>query len=129
MKQEKYEKWIPVINIHENLSLHGLHHNNEGFRILLRDEKTCGVLRILFDSFFSYRTIDKSLILNRQNENKGLTKWPLFIVKNSRFLQWLNEESIIKQFNKEPIHYALITPNYCIDVISSSAPRVEWLGD
>lgn len=131
METEKYKKWIPIKDIPGNLLLFGLHDNYEGFRILLRDEKTSGVMRIFFDSFISYRNTDEGYLLKTHHERKGFVKWPLLIVENSRFLKSLHEEeSVDKQLlNEKSIHYAIITPNSCIDVISNSLPKVEWLFD
>lgn len=129
MESEKYEKWIPIKDIPETLVLFGLHDNYEGFRILLRDGKSSGVLRIRFDSFFAYRNTDAGYLTITKQERKKFVEWPLFTIKNSRFLQWLHEENPDKQLNEKSIHYAIITPNNCIDVISSSLPKVEWLCD
>jgi hypothetical protein len=129
MGKEKYKKWFPIKDSHDTLVLFGLHDNNEGFRILLREEKTHGVMRIRFDSFFAYRNIDRGYLSRTMLEGKKFVKWPLFTVKNSRFLQWLHEENPDKQLNEKLIHYAIITPKNCIDVISSTLPKVEWLCD
>lgn len=127
MRSEKYKKWVPLKDIPDIFVLFGLHDNYEGFRILLRDGKSSRVLRIRFDSFFAYRNTDRGYLSRTMLEGKKFVKWPLFTVKNSSFLQWFQEENPDKQFNKKPIHYAMITPNNYIDVISSSLPKVEWL--
>lgn len=129
MGSEKYKKWIPIKDIPDTLVLFGLHDNYEGFRILLRDEKTHDVLRILFDSFFVYCNTDAGYLSSTKDERKKFVKWPLFIVKNSRFHQRLQEENPNKQLNENPIHYAIVASNHCIDVISSSSPKVKWLSD
>jgi hypothetical protein len=131
LESEKYKKWIPIKDIPDTLVLFGLHDNYEGFRILLRDEKTHGVMRIFFDSFVSYRNTSEVYLLKTLHERKGVVKWPLFIVENSGFLKSLHEEEDVDKqlFTEKPIHYAIITPNNCIDVISSSLPKVEWLCD
>ena len=127
MKSEKYKKWNPIKDIPDTLVLFGLHDNYEGFRILLRERKSSGVMRIFFNSFFAYRNTDRNYLSRTMLEGKKFVKWPLFTVKNSMFLQWFHEENPDKQFNEKPIHYAIITPNNCIDVISNSLPKVEWL--
>ena len=129
MELEKFKKWIPIKDIPGTLVLFGLLDNYEGFRILLRDEKTHDVLRILFDSFFAYRNTDAGYLSSTKHERKKFVKWPLFIVKNSRFLQRLHEENPNKQLNVEPIHYAIVASNHCIDVISCSLPKVKWMSD
>jgi hypothetical protein len=127
MRSEKYKKCIPIKDIPDTLVLFGLHDNYEGFRILLRDGKSSRVLRIRFDSFFTYRNTDIGYLSRTMLEKNKFVKWPLFTVKNSMFLQCLQEENPEKQLNEKPVHYAIITPNNCIDVISESSPKVEWL--
>jgi len=51
------------------------------------------------------------------------------VLENSRSLEWFHKESYEIRKDDNPLHYAIITPNNCIDVISSSLPKVEWLCD
>ena len=55
---------------------------------------------------------------------KGLT---FFEVKNSSYLRWLSEESVGMIDNLNAHHYALITTNVVVDIISSIEPMVEFI--
>jgi hypothetical protein len=129
MELEKYVKWEPIKNIPETLYLEGLHDDYEGFRLLLRDEKLSRMLRITFDPPLSYRNTDEGDLLKTDQIAEGFLKWPLYTVENSRFLKWFHEESLEIHRNENPIHYAIITPNDVVDIISCYPPKVEWLTD
>jgi hypothetical protein len=129
MKKEKYKKWEPIEDIPDRLYLDGLYHDWEGFRLLLCDYETDRMLRITFDPALSYRNTDEGDLLKSTGEAEGLCNWPLFIVENSRFLEWFQEESYNIHTEENPIHYQVSTPNDCIDIISAFPPIVEWLPD
>ena len=127
MKKEKYIKWEPIENIPKTLYLEGLHDDYEGFRLLLRNDKTGGMLRLTFDSHLSYRNTDEGDLLKTGQVAQGFTKWPLHTVEESRFLKWFHDESLNIHVDDNPIHIAVITPNDFVDIIAISLPKVEWL--
>jgi hypothetical protein len=127
MKKEKLIKWEPLKDIPNLLYLEGLHHDYEGFRLILRDDKSGQVLRITFDPPLTYRNTDEGDLILFFKNCKLPEKWPLFKMKNSNYLKWFHEQSLNIREDEKPIHYLIITPDDCIDVISSFTPRVEWL--
>ena len=129
MIKEKYMKWEPIEDIPDKLYLDGLYHDWEGFRLLLSDYETGRMLRITFDPALSYRNTDEGDLLKTEEVAEGIFAWPLYIVENSRFLEWFHKESYEIRKKDNPLHYAIITPNDIIDVISAFLPTVEWLPD
>jgi len=129
MRSEKYKKWLPLENIPDRLYIDGLYDDREGFRLLLSDYETGRMLRITFDPVLSYRNTDEGDLLVTLESREGFIRWPLFIIENSKFIQWFNEESLNIHKDKNPMHYSIYTPNDIIDVISAFPPIVEWLPD
>jgi hypothetical protein len=129
MKKEKYKKWLPLEDIPDRLYLDGLYDDWEGFRLLLRHYETGRMLRITFDPALSYRNTDEGDLLKTEDISEGFFKWPLYIVENSRFLKWFHEESYEIRKKDNPLHYAIVTQNDFIDVISAFPPIVEWIND
>ena len=116
--------WKPLEGIDGNFFLEGLYDDYEGIRLLLRCMKNDKVFRIFFDAVLSYRNTDEgSLLKSLQN---GTIKGVLFTTHNSLFLDWYYQESFASR-DSRIIHYCIYTPNDCIDVIASFAPKVEWL--
>ena len=127
MGKTEFRKWIPIEGLSGNLYLEGLHDDYEGFRLLLKEESNQQrILRITFDPALSYRNTDEGGLL-RTIGNKDLGTWSLFIVENSDYLMWFNEESYGIHQLENIIHYAIYTPNDCLDILSIYPPKVKWL--
>lgn len=122
-----FDKWTPIDGLVAPLYLEALHDDYEGFRLLLKGgSEQDKVLRITFDRALSYRNTDEGDLLKTINkQNSG--GWSLYIVSNSDYLKWFSEESQSIHEDEDIIHYAIYTPNDCLDVLSSYPPKVEWL--
>jgi len=129
MIKEKYKRWEPIGDIPTKLYLDGLYDDWEGFRIILSHYETGRMLRISFDPALSYRNTDEGDLLKTEAVAEGLFKWPLYTVENSRFLEWFHKESYEIRKDDNPLHYAIVTPNDFVDIISAFPPIVEWLLD
>ncbi len=130
MDKEKLVKWEPIEKIEKEMYLEGLHDDWEGFRLLLRGvEKSSGMLRITFDPAWSYRYIDEGDYLKSLGELSKYIDgaWPLYIVENSKYIEWFNEESLGMHKDDDIVHYAIYTPVDLVDVLSAFPPKVEWL--
>jgi hypothetical protein len=122
-----FEKWIPIDNLVEPLYLEAVHDDHEGFRLLLKGSSDQDkVLRITFDPALSYRNTDEGDLLKTIN-GQDFGGWSLYIVSNSGYLKWFSEESHGIHEDEDIIHYAIYTPNDCLDVLSAYPPKVEWL--
>lgn len=124
--QEIYRPWEPIENLPRSLYCEGVHDDWEFFRVLLRPkDRTLPMLRLLFDAVIGYRNVNESYRLNLEVPNGGT----LFVVEHSKWLRWLNEESsgVVEHMFDNPVHYAILTEEDCIDVASGYPPQVEWL--
>jgi hypothetical protein len=123
-----FQKWTPLESIPDRLYCEAIHDDYEGFRVLLKGEDaTSPVLRIGFSSVLAYRKVDEGSLLRTLDLMKNLNKFPLYTVSNSPFVKWLHEESYGIYKDSETIHYAILTANDCIDVLTEDEPKVEWL--
>lgn len=128
MVTEEYRVWTPVDSIPATLHCEALHDDYEGFRILLRSEDTISpVLRVFFDAPLAYRNLDEGSLIRTLARLRPRGINSLFIVDNSTWLKWFLEESCGIYEGRQITHYAFLTPNDCIDVLSEIEPRVEWL--
>ena len=126
--KNRYKKWYPLENIPVHLYCEGLHDDYEGFRILLRgDDPTSPVLRISFSPSLAYRNIDEGDLLRTIYGIPDLGASSLFMVENSTWLEWFQEESHGIHDGEDIMHYAIYTANDCIDVLSAFDPTVEWI--
>lgn len=123
-----FKKWEPLKNIPRILYCEGIHDDYEGFRILLVGEnERSPVLRIMFDAARSYRNADEGDLLKTIASMDDPGSSSLFIVDNSSWVKWFHEETYNIHKGRDIKHYAIYTPNDCIDVLSEFEPRVEWL--
>ena len=124
-----FEKWMPntTVDITERLYLEALHDDHEGFRLFLRgSENNSKTLKVSFSHSLCYRNTDESNLIKTLYQ-QNFDGWPFFTVKNSNFLKWFLEESCGTLDTKDLMHYAVYTPNDCIDILSVETPCIEWL--
>jgi hypothetical protein len=130
MDKPVYEKWNPTADIPARLVFEEVRHADGHFSVLLRREsKENSVLRVFFDSVLFYRTINESYLLRTLQMVENLGGASLYIVDNSPLLSWFHEESLNIYNDWRIKHYAILTPDECIDILASIEPVVEWLKD
>ena len=122
-----YNIWKPFEDIPRTLYCEGIHDDHEGFRILLRENECSPVLRIMFDAVRSYRNSDEGDLLRTVASINDPGRSSLFKVDNSSWVEWFHEETFDIHKDREIKHFAIYTPNDCIDVLSVFEPKVEWL--
>lgn len=122
-----YKNWEPLENIPRILNCEGIHDDYEGFRILLRENDRSPVLRIMFDAVRSYRKSDEGDLLRTIASINDPGRSSLFIVDNSSWVEWFHEETYDIHKDRDIKHFAIYTPDDCIDVLSEFEPKVEWL--
>lgn len=128
MQKDLYTVWRPVEGVPARLYCEAIHDDYEGFRILLRGEDAnSSVLRITFDPALAYRNIDEGNLLRTLVKVDNIRESSLFTVENSTWIEWFREESDGIYEGREIVHYAIYTPNDCIDVLAEFDPLVEWL--
>jgi hypothetical protein len=123
-----YKKWNPIEGNLKRLSCEALHDDFEGFRIILRSEDdSLPLLRVYFENALAYRNIDEGDRLKTINQNREFDGHSFFIVENSNWLEWFDKESLSIHKKENIKHYAIYTINDCIDILSESAPDIEWI--
>jgi hypothetical protein len=111
------------------LYLEALHDDYEGLRFLLRGEDaTSRTLRPAFESPVAYRNINESYLLKTWAAILDMQALPsLLTVESSTWVQWLVEEACGVIRAETLVHYAIYTPEDCVDVVTEFPPTVEWL--
>ena len=124
-----YKVWKPLEGIPAPLYLERLMDDAEGFRLLLRDGSEDGrILRIAFGNVLSYRNAPERFLLKVWEENESFEGHSsLLTVEDSSYLAWLHEQSYEIHSDEPIVHYAIYTPDDCVDVLAPEPPQVEWL--
>lgn len=121
-----FKKWTPIESLPKTLYLEAVHDDWEGFRLLLKHDEARRILRITFNPPLSYRNTDEGDLLKSINE-QDLGGWSLYVVSSSDYLAWFSDQSCGIHEPDDVVHYAIYTPNDCVDVLSAHSPTVEWL--
>jgi len=130
MRKNSFKKWEPISELPGEMYLEGLHNDYEGFRLLLKGTgDQAKMLRIMFDPVLAYRGIDEGDLISyeRFDEDSNLGRWGFFIVASSNYLERFHHTSQGIHEGEDIVHYAVYTPNDCLDILSASPPEVEWL--
>jgi hypothetical protein len=122
-----YKNWKPLKDIPRTLHCEGIHDDYEGFRILLRENDHSPVLRIMFDAVRFYKKSDEGDLLRTIASINDPGRSSLFIVDNSSWVKFFHEETYNIHQDRDIKHFAIYTPDDCIDVLSEFEPKVEWL--
>jgi hypothetical protein len=122
---EVYSEWRVTSLWPPNLYVQGLHDDYEGFRIVLENKDAGGeVYKIAFDSHLAYRNMDEG---DRLRGLSSLTKTRnktaiVYKVEESKWVKWFKEENPGKYDDESIYHWAIVTPNDWIDVLSLEPP-------
>ena len=130
MRKQCFTLWEPLDGLPSTLYLEALHDDYEGLRIVLATaNRAAPFLRLVFDSVVAYRNI---------NESYRLATWmatqdrrphaSLLRVTNSEWVDWLIRESGGVLSRDTLTHYAIYTPEDCVDIVTQFKPTVEWIG-
>jgi hypothetical protein len=128
MSQQRLKEWKPLEGIPARLYLEALHDDYEGLRFLLRGEDPAeAMLRLSFGLVIGYRSINESYRIRTWAVGlmKGMPS--LLTIENSEWVKWLVDEAGGVLRKDSLVHYAIYTPEDCIDVVSQTPPIVEWL--
>jgi hypothetical protein len=129
-KDKIFERWVPeACNIPKAINIDGVYDDYEGFRVLIRAaEGAERVYKIKFETYLGYRNIDesnryRSLELFPCNSNE----WCLFKTYNSDFINWIKNESGGKYDDDQIIHFAILTQNDILDILTLKEPTLKEL--
>lgn len=128
MANQEYRAWKPIEGLPDDLWVEAIHDDVEGLRFLLRGEDPTGpTLRILFESVIGYRNVNESFRIRTWASVSDIKSLPsLLTVENSRWLSLVVEEAGGVLQPESLTHYAIYTPEDCIDVIAQFPPTVDW---
>ena len=131
MNNEIWIKWEPTIKLSEKFIISRLIDDKNGFRIVCYDEIKKYKIQIFFkDSVLSYRSSDegkriKTLNLLAEKYGKDFfSKWSIFIVKNSEYIKWFNEESYNIYSEYKIMHFVFIAINDIVEILSTYIPEI-----
>ncbi len=127
--EQRLRPWMPLDDTPQRLYLEAVHDDYEGLRFLLRgDDPTGPTLRLSFESVVGSRSINESYRLKTWACVPKIRELPsLLIIENSEWVKWLVEEAGGVLQVEALIHYAIYTPEDCIDVVTAFPPTAEWM--
>lgn len=129
MADQKYRVWSPLAGIPRRLWLEAIHDDVEGLRLLLRAKDPTGpTLRVLFESVVAYRNINESFRLRSWARMRNFGNLPtLMKVDSSEWIGRIVEDAAGVLEAESLVHYAIYTPEDCVDVVTMEEPTAEWL--
>lgn len=123
MKKQKVTKWNPSHVITHILHFTGLVENGEILTVVLETDSGFAI-RFKFKSALTYRVSDEGDRLKIIDHTKGFEDWPLYLVENSEFLQWYNDESYNVRVGQGYFHCLIWTSTVVVDVIALEFPEI-----
>lgn len=128
MLQERYRAWSPLEGVPHEVWVEAIHDDYEGFRVLLKGDGNARTLRLTFVAPVAFRNINESFRARTWSDRPAHLGLPsLRLVDRSRWLDWLIEESGGILDAGKLKHYAIYTPEDCIDVVTEFEPAADWL--
>lgn len=130
MVKQVFETWEIDLPGARDISIDALIDDWEGFRVLVRNHVTNGVVRISFDTHLAYQSRDESDFIGEAKRSEGFgSGGSIYRVMNSEFIARYLRDSLRAHTSSEMAHYAIVTGDQCIDVIAVTEPRIEDLKD
>jgi hypothetical protein len=131
--EERWVQWEPKKEFKGKYHIDIISDSLDGFELLLTSkEDENKKVKVLFgDVVDAYRNTDGSFrqkTIYYLDENYGTnfyTQWTFFKVLNSEYAQWLSAQSY-KTFDfLQCIHFAIVTDDAVIDIVTNTEPQVE----
>ena len=131
VRKENWSKWNPENLPDGNYAITNFVQNSEGTKITL-DSDEC-IVKVIFDgvtplvrtSIEGIRIRTWSEVQKKHEDKYFFRNWFLYIVDNSKLSAWVSEESCGVYNSEELIHYAVVTSEDIIDVISTFKPIIQ----
>ena len=124
---EQWKEYIPNTIPKGNYEVISVTQDSKGTIIVVQSDYHN--ITISFEFADALRICDEGRRIKTYNEAEGIQLYrkdfygtPLYQVINSRFYDWLVQESA--GFYTEFNHYAIVTLNDIVDIISSSPPEI-----
>ncbi len=131
--KEKLIKWEPIKNSNGKCFISSVELGRDGLIVELYDLHNKNKnIKVWFDGPTScYRSIDNNHCSKGYNafiiKNSLHEEWPFFIVKNSNYFKWLDEQSLETTVGLDFKHFLIIGINKTIEILNYFDPKVELL--
>lgn len=136
-KKEIYTQWFLKGNKKIEHYVKSVNNTKDGLSIILScDGKTnyedeCDIELSFGYKCVTYRLTDEAFRLKLYRELKVDPNfdfnWGFYIVKNSNYIFWLNEQSSNLFNDNELIHYSIFDDDFVVDIISKVEPKMKLL--
>lgn len=121
-----YKRWNPVPKL-EGLRLYceALHDDREGFRLRFRsDDSSLGIVVVRFESHLLYTNSDEAnRLAGIENADEVLFPHAFWKVENSDLVKEFQRQSAHLHEHDPLTHFAFLSCNDCIDVLSIAEPQ------
>ena len=130
MHQGRYVRWEPFPGITGRWYLDALHHDFEGFRVLLRSEDfTRPFLRLAFAAPLLYQAAEEGFRLTGPDPDSELVfPHPFYTVERSALVAEFHRSSCGVHREWAVRHFAIYAANLCLDVLAVEEPQADRLG-
>ncbi|CNH53438.1 TPA: hypothetical protein ACTR19_004520 [Yersinia enterocolitica] len=122
---EKLTKVLLTEGSLQNSQLEDFRYSSGTLELILssvNDEESSKV-KVLFDWVYSFRVTDEGDLLKMQEEQQGEMLTGLYLVENSKYLEWFNEQN--GNMHDRVVHYMLSTVDDVIDILASISPSIS----
>ena len=124
MKSEIWHRWIPDRSLSKKYYIDEILYKNDDLIVRLSDD--CGRhVVVLWDCLVESYTYTEEV--NRtKSYNQETSQWTFFEICNSKYIQWLTEESVNILSTRDLHHICIVGDNSVIDVIASEYPKIVY---
>lgn len=133
--QEHWTRWEPISNLSKKYYIESISDSMEGFKVLLFEAENPEkkVLVSFSDSVEAFRSTNESYTfltidsLAEKYGSKFFSEWTFFKIENSKYLQWISEQSYGISESYNLIHFCLVATDSIVDIIDTGEPKVTLL--
>ena len=132
---EIWHRWEPVKSgLTGNYYIDYVENGDDGFKILLAQEKTEQKVEVLFKHWvYAYRSIEegmRTVLWHKLSEKYGkdfYVNWSFFKLENSSYIKWISDECYGRIDSLEMNHFVIMGMEEVIDIIVGYEPQVSIL--
>lgn len=114
-----------VVESLQNSQLVDFRYSSGSLELILSsgDSEEGNKVKVLFYWIYSFRLTDEGDLLKMQQEQNGEMRTGFYIVENSKYLEWFNEQN--GNVHDGMVHYMLSTVDDVIDILASITPSIS----
>ncbi|HHL2502332.1 TPA: hypothetical protein ACQ301_004466 [Yersinia enterocolitica] len=122
---EKLTKVLLTEGSLQNSQLEDFRYSSGSLELILSsvNNEESSKVKVLFDWVYSFRVTDEGDLLKMQEEQQGEMLTGLYLVENSKYLEWFNEQN--GNMHDRVVHYMLSTVDDVIDILASISPSIS----